>query len=70
MEGRYSFSNTEWREVTLAPKDLISKILVVDYKAGDGDISHSKIIVQDMPYWFLVYLSRISPRLTLVLLDE
>jgi len=32
MEARYSFSNTEWREVTQAPKDLISKILVVDYQ--------------------------------------
>jgi len=33
MEGRYSFSNTEWMEVTQAPKDLISKILVVDYES-------------------------------------
>jgi len=32
MEGKYSFSNTEWREVTQAPKDLISNILVVDHK--------------------------------------
>ena len=30
MEATYSFSSTEWTEVTSAPKDLISRILVVD----------------------------------------
>ena len=30
MEGRFSFTSTEWRDVTTAPKDLISCILVVD----------------------------------------
>jgi len=38
MDGRYSFSNTEWREVTAAPKDLISRILVVDY--------HSRLTIE------------------------
>jgi phosphorylase kinase gamma subunit len=30
MEGKFSFTSTEWRDVTNAPKDLISRILVVD----------------------------------------
>ena len=30
MEANFSFSSTEWTEVTFAPKDLISRILVVD----------------------------------------
>jgi serine/threonine protein kinase len=32
MEGKFSFTSTEWRDVTTAPKDLISRILVVDYR--------------------------------------
>lgn len=32
MEGQFSFTSTEWRDVTTAPKDLISRILVVDYR--------------------------------------
>jgi len=31
MEAKFSFSSTEWREVTSAPKDLISRILVANY---------------------------------------
>lgn len=32
MEGRYSFTSPEWDDITDAPKDLISKLLVVDPK--------------------------------------
>ncbi|XP_046656521.1 phosphorylase b kinase gamma catalytic chain, skeletal muscle/heart isoform-like isoform X2 [Daphnia pulicaria] len=32
MEGRYSFTSPEWDDITEAPKDLISKLLVVDPK--------------------------------------
>ncbi|KAF7993302.1 hypothetical protein HCN44_006362 [Aphidius gifuensis] len=30
MEGKYTFTSPEWADITDAPKDLISKILVVD----------------------------------------
>ncbi|XP_071547467.1 phosphorylase b kinase gamma catalytic chain, skeletal muscle/heart isoform isoform X3 [Panulirus ornatus] len=30
MEGKYSFQSPEWEDITDAPKDLISKLLVVD----------------------------------------
>ncbi|XP_042871538.1 phosphorylase b kinase gamma catalytic chain, skeletal muscle/heart isoform-like isoform X1 [Penaeus japonicus] len=30
MEGKYSFQSPEWDDITDAPKDLISKLLVVD----------------------------------------
>ncbi|XP_031787649.1 phosphorylase b kinase gamma catalytic chain, skeletal muscle/heart isoform isoform X2 [Nasonia vitripennis] len=30
MEGKYSFTSPEWADITEAPKDLISKLLVVD----------------------------------------
>lgn len=32
MEGRYTFTSPEWDDITDAPKDLISKLLVVDPK--------------------------------------
>jgi len=32
MEGRFSFSSPEWDDITDSPKDLISKLLVVDPK--------------------------------------
>lgn len=30
MEGKYSFNSPEWEDITDSPKDLISKLLVVD----------------------------------------
>lgn len=30
MEGKYSFQSPEWEDITDAPKDLISKLLVLD----------------------------------------
>lgn len=32
MEGKFSFSSSEWNDVSSSPKDLISKMLVVDHK--------------------------------------
>lgn len=32
MEGKYEFCSPEWDDITEAPKDLISKLLVVDPK--------------------------------------
>ncbi|KAK4029256.1 phosphorylase b kinase gamma catalytic chain, skeletal muscle/heart isoform isoform X2 [Daphnia magna] len=32
MEGRYSFTSPEWDDITDAPKDLISKLLILDPK--------------------------------------
>jgi len=32
MEAKYSFTSTEWREVTSAPKDLIQRILVTNFQ--------------------------------------
>ena len=32
MEGRYSFSSAEWSDISQPPRDLISKMLVVDHK--------------------------------------
>ena len=32
MEGRYSFSSAEWSDISHSPKDLISKMLIVDHK--------------------------------------
>ena len=32
MEGKYSFSSSEWNDVSSSPKDLISNMLVVDHK--------------------------------------
>ncbi|XP_033207061.1 phosphorylase b kinase gamma catalytic chain, skeletal muscle/heart isoform isoform X1 [Belonocnema kinseyi] len=32
MEGKFSFTSPEWADITDAPKDLISKLLVVDPK--------------------------------------
>jgi len=32
MEGKYSFSSSEWNDVSCSPKDLISNMLVVDHK--------------------------------------
>ena len=32
MEGKYSFASAEWSDITQSPKDLISKMLLVDHK--------------------------------------
>ena len=32
MEGRYSFSSAEWSDISHSPKDLISRMLIVDHK--------------------------------------
>ena len=32
MEGKFTFSSSEWNDVSTSPKDLISKMLVVDPK--------------------------------------
>ena len=32
MEGKYSFSSSEWNDVSCSPKDLISNMLVVNHK--------------------------------------
>jgi len=32
MEAKYSFATSDWKEVTSAPKDLITRILVADYR--------------------------------------
>ena len=32
MEGRYSFSSSEWNDISQEPRDLIAKMLVVDDK--------------------------------------
>jgi len=43
MEGRYCFTSPEWDDITDAPKDLISKLLIVDPKKRytvDDALSH------------------------------
>ena len=32
MEGKYSFASAEWSDISYGPKDLISKMLLVDHK--------------------------------------
>lgn len=44
MEGKYEFCSPEWDDITEAPKDLISKLLVVDPAAridAAGALEHS-----------------------------